>query len=71
MHNISYTIGKKNTTFSKEPADPKMKECMYSYHYHRKRAIVQRDQSSRLLCAGIIGVAILYGAYCLSTLLGA
>ena len=48
-----------------------MKECMYSYHYHRKRAIVQRDQSSRLLCAGIIGVAILYGAYCLSTLLGA
>ena len=48
-----------------------MKECMYSYHYYRKRAIVQRDQSSRLLCFGIIGVALLYGAYCLSTLLGA
>lgn len=48
-----------------------MKECMYSYHYHRKRAIVRRNPASRFLCFGIIGVALLYGAYCLSTLLGA
>ena len=48
-----------------------MKECMYSYHYHRNRAIIQRDQSASLICRSIIGVALLYGAYCLSTLLGA
>ena len=48
-----------------------MKECMYSYHYHRNRAIVQRDQSPRLICLGILCIALLYGVYCLSALLGA
>jgi hypothetical protein len=48
-----------------------MKECMYSYHYHRKRAIIQRDQSPRLICLGILGIVLLYGVYCLSAMLGA
>ena len=48
-----------------------MKECMYSYHYHRKRAIVRRNPASRLICFSILGIALLYGVYCLSALLGA
>lgn len=48
-----------------------MKECMYTYHYHRKRAIVRRNRADHHLLFGILGVATLYGIYCLSTLVRA
>ena len=48
-----------------------MKECMYTYHYHRKRAIVREKQTGRRVFFGILGIAVLYGAFCLSTLVRA
>ena len=55
----------------KEPSRKKMKECMYTYHYHRNRAIVRRNQTGPRVLFGIIGIAALYGVYCLSTLIRA
>ena len=56
-----------NISGKKEPARI-VKECMYSYHYHRNRAIVRRDRTGSLVLFGILGIAALYGVYCLSTL---
>jgi len=55
----------------KEPTRKKMKECMYTYHYHRNRAIVRPNQTGPRVLFGIIGLAALYGVYCLSTLIRA
>lgn len=44
-----------------------MKECMYTYHYHRNRAIVRENRMGHRVLFGILGIATLYGAYCLST----
>ena len=51
----------------KEPARI-MKECMYSYHYHRNRAIVRKDRKGSLVLFGLLGLVALYSVYCLSTL---
>lgn len=45
-----------------------MKKCMYTYNYHRNRAIISQNQTSNRILFGIIGVAALYGAFCLRTL---
>lgn len=45
-----------------------MKECMYTYHYHRKRAIVRQNRAGHFVLSGILSLAVLYGIYCLSTI---
>jgi hypothetical protein len=45
-----------------------MKECMYSYHYNRKRAIIRRSRSGYFVVLGVIGVAAIFSLYCLSSL---
>jgi len=45
-----------------------MKECMYSYHYHRNRAILRKKQTGNLVLLGILGLVTIYGLYCLGTL---
>jgi len=45
-----------------------MKKCMYTYNYHRKRAIIHQDHTSNRILFGILGIAALYGAFCLRTL---
>ncbi|MBV5350401.1 hypothetical protein JZU71_04535 [bacterium] len=44
-----------------------MKECMYSYHYNQRRAIIRREQSGRRVLFWVLGIVVIYGAYCLST----
>jgi len=48
-----------------------MKECMYSYHYNRKRAIIKQNRSGQLIVLGVIGIATIFSLYCLSTLIRA
>lgn len=48
-----------------------MKECMYSYHYHRRRALVSKGKSGQRLLLLILGFAACYSLYCLSTLIRA
>ena len=67
--NIVYCSRNKKTSEGALPK--KMKECMYTYHYHRNRAIVRRNQTGPRVLFGIIGIAALYGVYCLSTLIRA
>lgn len=45
-----------------------MKEHMYSYHYHRKRAIVRRSRSGDFVVLGAIGFAAVFSLYCLGSL---
>ena len=45
-----------------------MKECMYTYHYYRKRAVVRRDRTGHKVFFWILGVAAIYSVYCLTTL---
>ena len=48
-----------------------MKECMYSYHYHRRRAIIRKDRSGQRILLWVLGLAACYSLYCLSTLVRA
>ncbi len=48
-----------------------MKECMYSYHYHRRRAIIQRDRRSHRAVVFAIGIVAIFSFYCITTLLRA
>lgn len=45
-----------------------MKDCMYTYHYYRKRAVVKRSRTGSRVVFWILGAAALYGMYCISTL---
>jgi hypothetical protein len=46
-----------------------MKEFMYTYHYHRNRAVVRENRTGHHVLFGILGVAVLYSVYCLGTLI--
>ncbi len=48
-----------------------MKECMYSYHYNQRRAIIRKDRSGHRILFWVIGIAVIYGAYCLTSLIRA
>lgn len=45
-----------------------MKECMYTYNYHRKRAVMKPGRDGNRVFFWVIGLAAIYGVYCLSTL---
>jgi len=45
-----------------------MKECMYTYHYYRKRAVMKRGRKAHRAFFFIIGAAAIYSVYCLTTL---
>jgi hypothetical protein len=45
-----------------------MKDCMYSYHYHRNRAIMRKNQTGNCVLCSLLALVTLYGIYCLSTL---
>ena len=48
-----------------------MKECMFSYHYNQRRAIVHKDRAGQRILFWVLGVAACYSLYCLSTLVRA
>jgi len=48
-----------------------MKECMYSYHYNQRRAIVRKDRAGQRILFWVLGVVACYSLYCLSTLVRA
>ena len=48
-----------------------MKECMFSYHYNQRRAIVRKDRAGQRILFWVLGVAACYSIYCLSTLVRA
>ena len=45
-----------------------MKDCMYTYHYHRNRAVIKRGRDGHRVFFWILGIATVYSVYCLSTL---
>ena len=48
-----------------------MKECMYRYHYNQRRAIIRKDRSGHRILFWVIGITVIYGAYCLTSLIRA
>ena len=48
-----------------------MKECMFSYHYNQRRAIVRKDRAGQRVFFLVIGIVAVFSVYCLTTLLRA
>ena len=48
-----------------------MKKCMYTYHYYRNHAVMKRNRKGHRVFFWVIGIAAVYSAYCLSTLVSA
>ena len=48
-----------------------MKECMFSYHYNQRRAIVRKDRAGHRVFFLVIGIVAVFSVYCLTTLLRA
>lgn len=40
-----------------------MKECMYSYQYHRRRAIMRPNRIAQRIVTLIMGIAVAYSVF--------